>query len=90
MRDRIEDIPVLAEFILKRIAGDNFDTEAKLSEEAPALLQSYTFPENIRALKNILERALTLSDGQYMEINDIQLPSSEQTIHGNAVPDQNK
>lgn len=60
LRDRGDDIRLLAESLLKRLAPQR---PVKLSSQALACLRHYDFPGNIRELRNILERALLLADG---------------------------
>ncbi len=73
LRERPSDIPLLAKHILQRIASD--DSAPILSAEALEELCSYDFPGNVRELENILERALTLCDGEYISAPDVQPPS---------------
>ena len=80
LRQRREDIPQLAESILKRLAGETADTLPALSEEAEAALTAYPFPGNVRELENILERAVALCDGQSIEVADLYLPQVDSLI----------
>ncbi len=60
LRERAGDIPEIADAVLQRL-GRRTNTEApQLAPEALELLQSYSFPGNVRELENVLERALTL------------------------------
>jgi DNA-binding NtrC family response regulator len=63
LRDRKEDIPLLAEHFLERFAADMGMAKAKLSAAALHALQSYDYPGNIRELRNFIERALIESGG---------------------------
>jgi transcriptional regulator with PAS, ATPase and Fis domain len=60
LRDRRDDIALLAETLLTRLAPGR---AYSLSAEARAQLQAYDFPGNIRELRNILERAILMADG---------------------------
>jgi len=60
LRERAEDIPLLAIALLARVAPQR---QMQLSEQALSSLSSYTFPGNVRELRNIMERASLLSDG---------------------------
>ncbi len=61
LRERIEDLPLLIESLLQRVASGR---RLRLSEAALAVLSRYDFPGNIRELRNILERAALLCDGR--------------------------
>ncbi|WP_439640970.1 sigma-54-dependent transcriptional regulator [Nevskia sp.] len=74
LRDRQDDIPLLAEAILARLARDNgLDPPPQLDDAALARLRDYPFPGNVRELENVLERAVTLSDGQRISVADLRL-----------------
>ncbi len=76
LRERITDLPILANFMLSRISGSNSD-KYSLSDDAIEKLKTYPFPGNIRELENILERAATLCDGNEITANDLDLPDSK-------------
>ena len=78
LRQRINDLEPLTEFILAKIAK-NYSLPV-INIDAPALsrLSEYTFPGNIRELENILERATTLCDSETISEDDIQLPANTQ------------
>jgi two-component system response regulator PilR (NtrC family) len=73
LRERREDIPDLAEAILRRLGRRMKITPPGLTDEALAALEGYAFPGNVRELENILERAITLSTGGAVHADDIQL-----------------
>jgi DNA-binding NtrC family response regulator len=75
LRTRIEDVPVLARHLLKRIAADLGRAEARLSPAAEAVLQAYAWPGNIRELRNVLERAVLLSDRSVLDAGDLRIES---------------
>jgi two-component system response regulator PilR (NtrC family) len=72
LRERVEDIPVLTDFFLSRLAGGT--GAARLTGGAYRKLKRYTFPGNVRELENILERAIALSDAETVDADDIDLP----------------
>jgi len=74
LRERKTDIPLLASFLLKRIAGATGQPVHTLSASAMEALQEYSFPGNVRELENILERACALSDGETIDAPDLKLP----------------
>ena len=61
LRERPEDVPELAEAILRRLGRRMKITPPMLGKDALAALEAYAFPGNVRELENILERAITLS-----------------------------
>ncbi len=71
LRERREDIPLLAEHILGRLAGPG--EAPRLGAEALARLQAHPFPGNVRELENVLERAVTLCEGEEIQPEDLQL-----------------
>ncbi|MGQ0526299.1 MAG: sigma-54-dependent transcriptional regulator [Betaproteobacteria bacterium] len=71
LRAMHEDIPALAEAILRRQSGDK--EPPKLTAAALQELQNYDFPGNVRELENILERALALTTGAEIDRGDLQL-----------------
>ncbi|HET7766151.1 MAG TPA: sigma-54 dependent transcriptional regulator [Burkholderiales bacterium] len=73
LRECREDIPVLAEAILRRLAGSDGTRAARLSEGSKKALADYDFPGNTRELENILERAVALSTRDEIEPDDLQL-----------------
>jgi two-component system, NtrC family, response regulator PilR len=73
LRERPEDIPDLAETILRRLGRRMKITPPMLGKDALAALALYAFPGNVRELENILERAITLSTSGEVGAIDIQL-----------------
>ena len=63
LRERKQDIPLLAKHFLKNYSLKNGKRELKISEEALAPLIQYDWPGNIRELKNYIERLVIMSDG---------------------------
>ena len=82
LRERAEDIPVLAEDLLSRVADDYQVPKPRLSSEAISELSKYHFPGNVRELANILERAITLCENDIIMPDNLQLtftsPTDEQ------------
>ncbi|MGY3436608.1 nitrogen assimilation response regulator NtrX [Marinovum sp. KMM 9879] len=63
LEERREDIPVLAEYFIKSCNDSQGLPMRQLSDEAIALMQTMTWPGNVRQLKNLIERVLILGDG---------------------------
>ena len=64
LRERIEDVPLLAEALLARVAAGR---NLRLSPEALERLMAYDYPGNVRELRNVLERASLLCDGDVIQ-----------------------
>ena len=79
LRDRTFDIPILVEFLIGQIARDLKIEQKNISEAAVEKLKKYTFPGNIRELRNILERACILAQGENITPGDIFLRSEGTT-----------
>jgi len=73
LRERPTDIPLLAEHILRKLAEECDMTTPHLADDALTALQAYPFPGNVRELENSLERAFTLSEGDVIRAEDLQL-----------------
>jgi DNA-binding NtrC family response regulator len=63
LRKRLDDVPTLVMHFLARFAVEMGLKTPPLSAEAMAVLQAYSFPGNVRELRNIIERALIESNG---------------------------
>jgi DNA-binding NtrC family response regulator len=72
LRDRKEDIPLLARHFLARLG--NGDATMEVSDEALARLLSYDWPGNVRELENCIQRAVSLGSGTFIQMQD--LPSA--------------
>jgi two-component system response regulator PilR (NtrC family) len=76
LRERKEDIALLADQILSRISEHNGMEKPRIEREALTQLYNHPFPGNVRELENTLERAMALCDGEFIRIDDLQLPDS--------------
>ncbi|MGL4315543.1 MAG: sigma-54-dependent transcriptional regulator, partial [Pseudomonas sp.] len=73
LRERREDIPLLAETMLRRLCDGTGLPLARLADDALEKLKSYRFPGNVRELENMLERAYTLCDDEQIKASDLRL-----------------
>jgi DNA-binding NtrC family response regulator len=71
LRERADDIPVLAAHFLRQHAGELGKQIAGFSPEATAALVRYRYPGNVRELSNIVERAAVLTRGQTIALDDL-------------------
>ncbi len=71
LRDRIEDIPLLAEHFVGRYAAKNGKTIGGLTRAAFAALEGYPWPGNVRELEHAIERAVVLSRGAEIDLDDL-------------------
>ncbi|WP_415753525.1 sigma-54-dependent transcriptional regulator [Pseudomonas leptonychotis] len=76
LRERREDITLLADIMLKRLADGTGLSPAKLDDDALEKLKSYRFPGNVRELENMLERAYTLCEDDRISASDLRLADS--------------
>lgn len=67
LRDRIEDIPLLAEYIVNRLIGKLGKPQLTLSPSAMELLCGYAWQGNVRELENVLEMAAIICEGDTVE-----------------------
>ena len=90
LRERKDDILILAEHFTKRLAKEWSLEPPTLSNQAKQALMNYSFPGNVRELENTLERALTLCDQDEIKAEHLQLDqeSLNATIDGAAGSEQ--
>lgn len=80
MRERIDDIPLLVQTLLPKISRRVGKKTTGIEAEALAKLEQYRWSGNIRELENVLEKAITLCEGELVKAGDIclsLLPSLE-------------
>jgi two-component system response regulator PilR (NtrC family) len=78
LRDRKEDIPILAGHFLKKYSEELNKNILKTSPEALQILLNYEYPGNVRELQNIIERAVALESGQELTVHNLSSYLSEQ------------
>ncbi|MFP4294289.1 MAG: sigma-54-dependent transcriptional regulator [Halothiobacillaceae bacterium] len=79
LRERLEDLPALAEHVLARLAEREGRTRCELTPEALNRLATHAFPGNVRELENLLERAVALSESVPIEPEALGLPPAPRT-----------
>ncbi len=78
LRDRLEDLPLLIEHIMQKLARQNQLPAPRIAAEAIDLLHQYDFPGNVRELENILERAFALCENETIQPQDLGItPATE-------------
>jgi formate hydrogenlyase transcriptional activator len=70
LRARKEDIPLLAEYFIHRYAGKMGKKFASISRESLEMLQSYTWPGNIRQLQNVIERSVIVCETGTLTVDE--------------------
>jgi len=83
LRERGVDIPTLAEGFVRELGGARPPT---LAVEAVEALQRYTWPGNLRELRNVLERAVLLAAGGIIHAHDLPLPVAARPGRGDEAP----
>src|SRR5687768_525632 len=93
LRERLADIPLLAQHFLARTCEDAGRKSSGFSDDALTALQRYNWPGNVRELQNIVERAVLLGRGPQVSLEDLPShiaagqPASIQQLAGKALKD---
>ena len=80
LRERKEDIPLLASHFLKKYSEELNKNISKISSEALQMLLNYEYPGNVRELQNIIERAVALESSQELTPNNLNSYLSESPL----------
>ena len=81
LRDRREDIPLLVQHFLQRLAADGGRVPGTVSQEAMRRLMAYPWPGNVRQLENAVERAVAFTHGRsQIEIGDLSPELQNQPV----------
>src|SRR5437016_4938905 len=70
LRERVDDIPVLLEYLVERYAKKAGKSIRNIKKQTLALFQAYDWPGNVRELQNVIERAVVLCDGETFSIDE--------------------
>jgi DNA-binding NtrC family response regulator len=71
LRERVDDIPTLAQYLLKKLSADLGRSDIVLDENTIKGLQTYSWPGNVRELRNVIERAVLLSEQSTITLKDL-------------------
>lgn len=75
LRDRREDIPLLVEYFIHRLARMAGKRITSMDERSLELLRSYSWPGNIRELQNVIERSVILCEGEVFSVDRLSGPA---------------
>jgi DNA-binding NtrC family response regulator len=87
LRDRLDDVPVLAHYFARKSGGAVGKEVNGFSDAAIRLLQSHDWPGNVRELAHAIERAVILSTGPVLHEDDFDLAPTTQQRSPNAPPE---
>jgi DNA-binding NtrC family response regulator len=71
LRERVEDIPTVARYLLNKLSADLGRGEITLDDGCIKALQAYSWPGNVRELRNVIERAVLLSEQRNITLKDL-------------------
>lgn len=84
LRERREDIPILAEYLVEKIVREENISEKKVSKKTIEYLKRYDWPGNVRELENILERAINfLGEEEIIEPKHLPVKITDEQDYGN-------
>lgn len=87
LRERKEDIPLLINFLLKKVSKNNQGVAEVVASDAMAALTEYEWPGNVRELENVMHRSAVLSQGDSILLKD--LPSEITTLGPSELSESN-
>jgi len=73
LRERKEDIPILAEHFRKKFNNENNKKVEGVSEQALEIMMNYEWPGNVRELENLMERVIALTSNRVIEANELPI-----------------
>src|SRR5579884_1094578 len=86
LRERREDIPLLADYFLKRYAGEMTKADLTFSPEAIETMRRYNWPGNVRELQHAIEQAVVLTTGRVILPEDLPLSVRDDASTEDALP----
>jgi DNA-binding NtrC family response regulator len=86
LRERLEDVPILVEVMLRALTKEIGRRMPKVSTQAMKKLQSYPWPGNVRELRNVLERALLTLPGDEIRTDDLIIEAGATAPKSGALP----
>ena len=84
LRERRQDIGVLAKYFLKRFNQQKKRAVTRISAEAMRSLEMYDWPGNVRELRNTIERSIITCEGKVIELNDLSFNKSAIPVNTNS------
>jgi two-component system response regulator HydG len=88
LRERREDVPLLAKHFLETFCEKNRKKIKGFTPQAMDLLLKYDWPGNVRELMNAVERGVVLANSEYLDEKDLPLALRDESIEGEAPPEQ--
>jgi formate hydrogenlyase transcriptional activator len=86
LREGADDIPLLVEYLVNRYAQKASKRIRNISKETLDLLQTYDWPDNIRELQNVIERAVILCEGEIFAVDETWLMRVDHKCSAPIVP----
>ena len=86
LRQRVEDIKILAEYFLQKVAAKKHIPRLRLSEEAVRCMEAYPWPGNVRELENTIQRATVLATSDMILPKDLPLGNDGQPLEPEGAP----
>jgi len=83
LRDREEDVRLLAQYFLQRFAAQSNKTGMALDQDALRALDRHPWPGNVRELENCVRRAVIMAEGKRLTVRDLELVPSKGDAHTN-------
>ncbi|NLW43893.1 MAG: sigma 54-interacting transcriptional regulator [Syntrophomonadaceae bacterium] len=80
LRERKEDIPLLARYILQEISTEYRIPAKELTRDGLKKLSSYDWPGNVRELRNVIERAMVVSSGEQITADDLLIETGTRPV----------